>query len=137
MVVRPLQGQDQGGLHPPDLQGGQPLRSVVLAKDHHRGRPDHRPCYGRLRRRGNPTWFAEPHIEILLLATRWVTVRSAAVSELADRRSLGRSSRSRWKACSAPPPRTGTVDAPCIIVNMSNYTIGADKGGQLFAAVTP
>ena len=30
--------------------------------------------------------------------------------------------------------KNGKVDALGIIVNMSDYTIGADKGGQLFAA---
>ena len=86
---------------------------------------------------GNPTWFAEPHVvtEILLLKDKMGHRLFRSVSELADY--VGVSNIVKvplMKGLQRTSAKNGTVDALGIIVNMTDYTIGADKGGQLFAA---
>ena len=86
---------------------------------------------------GNPTWFADPTTvtEILLLKDKMGHRLFRSISELADY--VGVSSIVKvplMKGLQRDSAKNGKVDALGIIVNMSDYTIGADKGGQLFAA---
>ena len=58
-----------------------------------------------------------------------------SVSELADYVGVSKIVKvPLMKGLQRSSTKNGTVDALGIIVNMSDYTIGADKGGQLFAA---
>ena len=86
---------------------------------------------------GNPTWFAEPHVvtEILLLKDKMGHRLFRSVSELADYVGVSKIVKvPPMKGLQRTSAKNGTVDALGIIVNMTDYTIGADKGGQLFAA---
>ena len=86
---------------------------------------------------GNPTWFAEPHMvtEILLLKDKMGHRLFRSVSELADYVGVSKIVKvPLMKGLQRTSAKNGTVDALGIIVNMTDYTIGADKGGQLFAA---
>lgn len=86
---------------------------------------------------GNPTWFAEPHMvtEILLLKDKMGHCLFRSVSELADYVGVSKIVKvPLMKGLQRTSAKNGTVDALGIIVNMTDYTIGADKGGQLFAA---
>ena len=86
---------------------------------------------------GNPTWFAEPHMvtEILLLKDKMGHRLFRSVSELADYVGVSKIVKvPLMKGLQRTSTNNGTVDALGIIVNMTDYTIGADKGGQLFAA---
>ena len=86
---------------------------------------------------GNPTWFADPTTvtEILLLKDKMGHRLFRSISELADY--VGVSSIVKvplMKGLQRDSAKNGKVDALGIVVNMTDYTIGADKGGQLFAA---
>lgn len=86
---------------------------------------------------GNPTWFAEPHMvtEILLLKDKMGHRLFRSISELADYVGVSKIVKvPLMKGLQRTSSKNGVVDALGIIVNMSDYTIGADKGGQLFAA---
>ena len=86
---------------------------------------------------GNPTWFAEPHMvtEILLLKDKMGHRLFRSVSELADYVGVSKIVKvPLMKGLQRTSAKNGTVDALGIIVNMTDYTVGADKGGQLFAA---
>ena len=86
---------------------------------------------------GNPTWFAEPHMvtEILLLKDKMGHRLFRSVSELADYVGVSKIVKvPLMKGLQRTSAKNGTVDALGIIVNMADYTVGADKGGQLFAA---
>ena len=86
---------------------------------------------------GNPTWFAEPHMvtEILLLKDKMGHRLFRSISELADYVGVSKIVKvPLMKGLQRTSAKNGTVDALGIIVNMTDYTIGADKGGQLFAA---
>lgn len=86
---------------------------------------------------GNPTWFAEPHMvtEILLLKDKMGHRLFRSISELADYVGVSKIVKvPLMKGLQRTSAKNGAVDALGIIVNMSDYTIGADKGGQLFAA---
>nr|DAN95045.1 MAG TPA: major capsid protein [Caudoviricetes sp.] len=86
---------------------------------------------------GNPTWFAEPHMvtEILLLKDKMGHRLFRSVSELADYVGVSKIVKvPLMKGLQRTSTKNGTVDALGIIVNMTDYTVGADKGGQLFAA---
>jgi len=86
---------------------------------------------------GNPTWFADPTTvtEILLLKDKMGHRLFRSISELADY--VGVSNIVKvplMKGLQRDSAKNGKVDALGIVVNMTDYTIGADKGGQLFAA---
>ena len=86
---------------------------------------------------GNPTWFAEPHMvtEILLLKDKMGHRLFRSISELADYVGVSKIVKvPLMKGLQRTSAKNGTVDALGIIVNMTDYTVGADKGGQLFAA---
>ena len=86
---------------------------------------------------GNPTWFAEPHMvtEILLLKDKMGHRLFRSVSELTDYVGVSKIVKvPLMKGLQRSSAKNGIVDALGIIVNMSDYTIGSDKGGQLFAA---
>ena len=100
------------------------LDSIVRAMDDYEGS-------------GNPTWFAAPQVitEILLLKDKMGHRLFTSLSDLADY--VGVSNIVKvplMKNLVRTSNKNGKVDALGIIVNMSDYTIGADKGGQLFAA---
>ena len=86
---------------------------------------------------GNPTWFAEPHMvtEILLLKDKMGHRLFRSIGELADYVGVSRIVKvPLMKGLRRTSAKNGTVDALGIVVNMTDYTVGADKGGQLFAA---
>ena len=86
---------------------------------------------------GNPTWFAEPHVvtEILLLKDKMGHRLFRSISELADYVGVSKIVKvPLMKGLQRTSAKNGTVEALGIVVNMTDYTIGADKGGQLFAA---
>ena len=86
---------------------------------------------------GNPTWFAEPHMvtEILLLKDKMGHRLFRSISELADYVGVSKIVKvPLMKGLQRASAKNGTVDALGIIVNMTDYTVGSDKGGQLFAA---
>ena len=100
------------------------LDSIVRAMDDYEGS-------------GNPTWFASPQIvtEILLLKDKMGHRLFNSLSDLADYVGVSRIVKvPLMKNLVRTSAKNGKVDALGIIVNMSDYTIGADKGGQLFAA---
>ena len=86
---------------------------------------------------GNPTWFADPRLvtEMLLLKDKMGHRQFRTIAELADY--IGVSNIVKvplMKGLKRTSAKNGELEALGIIVNMSDYTIGADKGGQLFAA---
>ena len=86
---------------------------------------------------GNPTLFAEPHMvtEILLLKDKMGHRLFRSVSEMADYVGVSKIVKvPLMKGLQRTSAKNGTVDALGIIVNMTDYTVGSDKGGQLFAA---
>lgn len=86
---------------------------------------------------GNPTWFAAPSVvtEILLLKDKMGHRLFNSLSDLADYVGVSKIVKvPLMKNLTRTSTQNGKVDALGIIVNMSDYTIGADKGGQLFAA---
>lgn len=86
---------------------------------------------------GSPTWFADPRLvtEILLLKDKMGHRLFRSVSELADYVGVGKIVKvPLMKGLRRNSTKNGDLDALGIIVNMVDYTIGADKGGQLFAA---
>ena len=100
------------------------LDSIVRAMDDYEGS-------------GNPTWFAAPSVvtEILLLKDKMGHRLFNSLSDLADYVGVSRIVKvPLMKNLTRTSAKNGKVDALGIIVNMSDYTIGADKGGQLFAA---
>ena len=100
------------------------LDSIVRAMDDYEGS-------------GNPTWFAAPGVvtEILLLKDKMGHRLFNSLSDLADYVGVSRIVKvPLMKNLTRTSTKNGKVDALGIIVNMSDYTIGADKGGQLFAA---
>lgn len=100
------------------------LDSIVRAMDDYEGS-------------GNPTWFASPQTvtEILLLKDKMGHRLFTSLSDLADYVGVSRIVKvPLMKNLVRISAKNGKVDALGIIVNMSDYTIGADKGGQLFAA---
>lgn len=100
------------------------LDSIVRAMDDYEGS-------------GNPTWFASPQTvtEILLLKDKMGHRLFNSLSDLADYVGVSRIVKvPLMKNLVRTSAKNGKVDALGIIVNMSDYTIGADKGGQLFAA---
>ena len=100
------------------------LDSIVRAMDDYEGS-------------GNPTWFAAPSVvtEILLLKDKMGHRLFNSLSDLADYVGVSRIVKvPLMKNLARTSTKNGKVDALGIIVNMSDYTIGADKGGQLFAA---
>lgn len=100
------------------------LDSIVRAMDDYEGS-------------GNPTWFAAPQVitEILLLKDKMGHRLFSSLSDLADYVGVSKIVKvPLMKNLVRTSTKNGKVDALGIIVNMSDYTIGADKGGQLFAA---
>ena len=100
------------------------LDSIVRAMDDYEGS-------------GNPTWFAAPQVitEILLLKDKMGHRLFTSLSDLADYVGVSKIVKvPLMKNLVRTSNKNGKVDALGIIVNMSDYTIGADKGGQLFAA---
>ena len=100
------------------------LDSIVRAMDDYEGS-------------GNPTWFAAPQVitEILLLKDKMGHRLFSSLSDLADYVGVSKIVKvPLMKNLIRTSNKNGKVDALGIIVNMSDYTIGADKGGQLFAA---
>ena len=100
------------------------LDSIVRAMDDYEGS-------------GNPTWFAAPQVitEILLLKDKMGHRLFSSLSDLADYIGVSKIVKvPLMKNLVRTSNKNGKVDALGIIVNMSDYTIGADKGGQLFAA---
>lgn len=100
------------------------LDSIVRAMDDYEGS-------------GNPTWFAAPQVitEILLLKDKMGHRLFSSLSDLADYVGVSKIVKvPLMKNMVRTSNKNGKVDALGIIVNMSDYTIGADKGGQLFAA---
>lgn len=100
------------------------LDSIVRAMDDYEGS-------------GNPTWFAAPQVitEILLLKDKMGHRLFNSLSDLADYVGVSKIVKvPLMKNLVRTSNKNGKVDALGIIVNMSDYTIGADKGGQLFAA---
>nr|DAF12188.1 MAG TPA: major capsid protein [Caudoviricetes sp.] len=100
------------------------LDSIVRAMDDYEGS-------------GNPTWFAAPQVitEILLLKDKMGHRLFSSLSDLADYVGVSKIVKvPLMKNLVRTSAKNGRVDALGIIVNMSDYTIGADKGGQLFAA---
>lgn len=86
---------------------------------------------------GSPTWFADPRLitEILLLKDKMGHRLFRSVSELADYVGVGKIVKvPLMKGLLRNSTKNGDLDALGILVNMADYTIGADKGGQLFAA---
>ena len=100
------------------------LDSIVRAMDDYEGS-------------GNPTWFAAPQVitEILLLKDKMGHRLFSSLSDLADYVGVSKIVKvPLMKNLVRTSNKNGKVDALGIILNMSDYTIGADKGGQLFAA---
>jgi caudovirus prohead protease len=100
------------------------LDSIVRAMDDYEGS-------------GNPTWFAAPQTvtEILLLKDKMGHRLFNSMSDLADYVGVSKIVKvPLMKNLVRTSTKNGKVDALGIIVNMTDYTIGADKGGQLFAA---
>lgn len=100
------------------------LDSIVRAMDDYEGS-------------GNPTWFAAPQVitEILLLKDKMGHRLFSSLSDLADYVGVSKIVKvPLMKNLVRTSNKNGKVEALGIIVNMSDYTIGADKGGQLFAA---
>lgn len=126
--IRPIYKEDS--LYAPRVVLAKPtttedvLDSIVRAMDDYDGA-------------GNPTWFAEPHMvtEILLLKDKMGHRLFRSISELADYVGVSKIVKvPLMKGLQRTSTKNGTVAALGIIVNMTDYTIGADKGGQLFAA---
>ena len=100
------------------------LDSIVRAMDDYEGS-------------GNPTWFAAPQTvtEILLLKDKMGHRLFNSMSDLADYVGVSKIVKvPLMKNLVRNSAKNGKLDALGIIVNMTDYTIGADKGGQLFAA---
>ena len=100
------------------------LDSIVRAMDDYEGS-------------GNPTWFAAPQTvtEILLLKDKMGHRLFNSMGDLADYVGVSKIVKvPLMKNLVRTSAKNGKVDALGIIVNMTDYTIGADKGGQLFAA---
>lgn len=100
------------------------LDSIVRAMDDYEGS-------------GNPTWFASPQVvtEILLLKDKMGHRLFNSLSDLADYVGVSKIVKvPLMKNLVRTSTQNGKLDALGIIVNMTDYTIGADKGGQLFAA---
>ena len=126
--IRPIYKEDS--LYAPRVILAKPtttedvLDSIVRAMDDYDGA-------------GNPTWFAEPHVvtEILLLKDKMGHRLFRSISELADYVGVSKIVKvPLMKGLQRTSAKNGTVEALGIVVNMTDYTIGADKGGQLFAA---
>ena len=86
---------------------------------------------------GNPTWFADPRLvtEMLLLKDKMGHRQFRTIAELADYIGVSKIVKvPLMKGLKRTSTKNGELEALGIIVNMSDYTIGADKGGQLFAA---
>lgn len=86
---------------------------------------------------GNPIWFAAPSTvtEILLLKDKMGHRLFNSMGDLADYVGVSKIVKvPLMKNLVRTSAKNGKVDALGIIVNMTDYTIGADKGGQLFAA---
>ena len=86
---------------------------------------------------GNPTWFADPRLvtEMLLLKDKIGHRKFRTIAELADYIGVSKIVKvPLMKGLKRTSAKNGELEALGIIVNMSDYTIGADKGGQLFAA---
>ena len=86
---------------------------------------------------GNPTWFADPRLvtEMLLLKDKMGHRQFRTLAELADYIGVSKIVKvPLMKGLKRTSAKNGELEALGIIVNMSDYTIGADKGGQLFAA---
>lgn len=86
---------------------------------------------------GNPTWFADPRLvtEMLLLKDKMGHRQFRTIAELADYIGVSKIVKvPPMKGLKRTSAKNGELEALGIIVNMSDYTIGADKGGQLFAA---
>ena len=86
---------------------------------------------------GNPTWFAEPRLvtEMLLLKDKMGHRQFRTLAELADYIGVSKIVKvPLMKGLKRTSAKNGELEALGIIVNMSDYTVGADKGGQLFAA---
>ena len=86
---------------------------------------------------GNPTWFADPRLvtEMLLLKDKMGHRQFRTIAELADYIGVSKIVKvPLMKGLKRTSAKNGELEALGIIVNMSDYTIGADKGGQLFAA---
>lgn len=126
--IRPIYKEDS--LYAPRVILAKPtttedvLDSIVRAMDDYDGA-------------GNQTWFAEPHVvtEILLLKDKMGHRLFRSISELADYVGVSKIVKvPLMKGLQRTSAKNGTVEALGIVVNMTDYTIGADKGGQLFAA---
>lgn len=86
---------------------------------------------------GNPTWFADPRLvtEMLLMKDKIGHRQFRTIAELADYIGVSKIVKvPLMKGLKRTSAKNGELEALGIIVNMSDYTIGADKGGQLFAA---
>ena len=86
---------------------------------------------------GSPTWFADPRLvtEMLLLKDKMGHRQFRTLAELADYIGVSKIVKvPLMKGLKRTSAKNGELEALGIIVNMSDYTIGADKGGQLFAA---
>ena len=86
---------------------------------------------------GNPTLFADPRLvtEMLLLKDKMGHRQFRTIAELADYIGVSKIVKvPLMKGLKRTSAKNGELEALGIIVNMSDYTIGADKGGQLFAA---
>ena len=86
---------------------------------------------------GNPTWFADPRLvtEMLLLKDKMGHRQFRTIAELADYIGVSKIVKvPLMKGLKRTSAKNGDLEALGIIVNMSDYTIGADRGGQLFAA---
>lgn len=86
---------------------------------------------------GNPTWFADPRLvtEMLLLKDKMGHRKFRTIAELADYIGVSKIVKvPLMKGLKRTSAKNEELEALGIIVNMSDYTIGADKGGQLFAA---
>lgn len=86
---------------------------------------------------GNPTWFADPRLvtEMLLLKDKMGHRQFRTLAELADYIGVSKIVKvPLMKGLKRTSAKNGELEALGIIVNMSDYTIGSDKGGQLFAA---
>lgn len=86
---------------------------------------------------GNPTWFADPRLvtEMLLLKDKMGHRQFRTIAELADYIGVSKIVKvPLMKGLQRTSAKNGDLEALGIIVNMADYTIGADKGGQLFAA---
>ena len=86
---------------------------------------------------GNPTWFSDPRLvtEMLLLKDKMGHRQFRTLAELADYIGVSKIVKvPLMKGLTRTSTKNGELEALGIVVNMSDYTIGSDKGGQLFAA---